>query len=38
MLFISQWGECAFAGYAGLEVEEYQFNQFTDILPVEEGT
>ena len=35
VLFISQWGERDFAAYAGLEVEEYQF---TDILPVEEGT
>lgn len=35
VLFISQWGERTFAAYAGLAVEEYQF---TDILPVEEGT
>lgn len=35
VLFISQWGERDFAAYAGLEVEEYQF---TDILPVEEGS
>ena len=35
VLFISQWGERDFAAYAGSEVEEYQF---TDILPVEEGT
>lgn len=35
LLFINQWGERDFAAYAGLEVEEYQF---TDILPVEEGT